>query len=86
MDVRVIRMMQVETKRQGLPTRAADGRLLFKDHPEFYPNLTPKEVWLRGVYMRPSPPLRIKQHPPNDQPSGHYVARLFYIEAPQSPR
>merc|ERR1719329_1798979 len=42
---------------QPLPTRNKRGRLVFADHPEFSPNLTPAEVLQRGsfggTYFRP---------------------------------
>lgn len=43
--------------RQPLPTRNAANELVFADHPEFRPNLTPAEVLQRGsfggTYFRP---------------------------------
>lgn len=43
--------------RQPVPQRDSNGTLLFKDHPTFRPNLTPKEVLqagsFGGTYFRP---------------------------------
>lgn len=38
--------------RQPLPTRGKDGFYKFADHPEFRPNLSPKEV--RGLACSPA--------------------------------
>jgi len=40
-----------------IPSRKANGDILFSDHPEFVPNLTPKEIFhfgsFGGTYFRP---------------------------------
>eukprot|EP00599_Poterioochromonas_sp_BG-1_P000062 CAMPEP_0173146276 /NCGR_PEP_ID=MMETSP1105-20130129/8396_1 /TAXON_ID=2985 /ORGANISM="Ochromonas sp., Strain BG-1" /LENGTH=266 /DNA_ID=CAMNT_0014060445 /DNA_START=100 /DNA_END=901 /DNA_ORIENTATION=+ len=40
----------VERTKKPLPTRHPDGRLAFKDFPEFQPNLTPKEIIQAGSF------------------------------------
>lgn len=47
----------VAAERMPLPARAPNGNLVFKDFPDFRPNLTPKEVMqagsFGGTYFRP---------------------------------
>eukprot|EP01031_Cornospumella_fuschlensis_P013256 gene13256-16209_t len=42
--------ISIYSDRQSLPVRDKKGFLVFPDHPEFRPNLTPKEVLQRGSF------------------------------------
>ena len=47
----------VYEEKQPLPSRQSNGDLIFSDHPEFVPNLTPKDILqlgsFGGTYFRP---------------------------------
>lgn len=42
--------IKVKPECMPIPIKNADGNLVFKDHPEFRPNLTPKEVLQAGSF------------------------------------
>jgi hypothetical protein len=44
------KQIAVASELQPLPQRNADGELIFLDHPEFSPNLTPEEVLKSGSF------------------------------------
>ena len=61
--------------KQPLPTRHKHGHLVFADHPEFTPNLTPMEVMQLGSFGVCTPPARLPtraptMHPPAADRSG----------------